>query len=401
MRKISYPENIFKLKEKYKKIFSKQIDSLQKEWEILRNELITSCVDTKYEANSGKIFPDEIATIFIADYNQLVDIYITYRDLVNQNRISGGLHEELKQCFNYSEKKVKFEKFQPVIADFFMNHAEELNLHVCHYCELSYINVYGFYSVYHDFANFLYKASDQELIKYIRRSNGTPYDNKFYKKVIQLRKDPAITHENIVEAFDNLDKRISKKEKKSKSIIKKQKNHFDLDHFLPKSKCPLVALSLMNFVPSCPVCNEKLKKEDELGGLDRDALLKLSPTSDNYHFNDNVKIRVICNNGPHGLMAQRHPDDYRVKFCTDDKEYQEGIIDEFHLDERYNYHKCEALRLQDLMLNYPKEKIHAMSVALKRNENEISEDIFGKRFLEEHHRCFDKLKRDILSTIVD
>ena len=209
-----------------------------------------------------------------------------------------------------------------------------------------------------------------------------------------------MTYENIVEQFDNLDKRISKHGKKSEAIIKKLKNHFDLDHFLPKSKCPLVALSLMNFVPCCPICNEKLKKDDELGGLDKAALLKLSPTSNDYNFDKNVEIRVICNNGPNGLLAQKHPDDYIIKFCTNDKDYQKEIIDEFHLDERYNYHKCEALRLQDLMLNYPKEKIQAISVALKgyRTEVEIREDLFGSRFSEEHHRCFDKLRRDILST---
>lgn len=63
-----------------------------------------------------------------------------------------------------------------------MKHAEELDLHVCHYCELSYINVYGFHSVYYDFAAFLYNASDKELMKYIRRTDGRPYDGRFYKK---------------------------------------------------------------------------------------------------------------------------------------------------------------------------------------------------------------------------
>lgn len=41
-----------------------------------------------------------------------------------------------------------------------------------------------------------------------------------------------------------------KKEKKSTS---------DLDHFFPKSEYPLFALSLFNFVPSCQVCNSRMK----------------------------------------------------------------------------------------------------------------------------------------------
>lgn len=400
MKKISYPTNAEQLKRDYCDVFSRQIDFLRGMWNDLRNEIIESCIDTPYEIHAETIFPYDITTILTADYPLLVDIYIAYRELVNQGKINNDLHKRLQRCFNYNGDNEWFKDFQPAISNFFMKHAEELDLHVCHYCELSYINVYGFYSVYHDFADFLYKASIQELVKYIRRADGQPYNDIFYKKIIHLRTTPTITHENIVERFDNLDKRISKEEKKSEIIIKKLKNHFDLDHFLPKSKCPLVALSLMNFVPSCPICNEKLKKDDELGGLNRTALLKLSPTSNDYNFDGNVEIRIICNNGPNELMAQNHPDDYTVKFCTNDKEYQEGMIDKFHLDERYNYHKCEALRLQDLMLNYPKEKIQAMSVALKgyRTEAEISEDLFGIRFSEEHHRCFDKLRRDILST---
>jgi len=36
----------------------------------------------------------------------------------------------------------------------------------------------------------------------------------------------------------------------------------DLDHFYPKSIYPLFALSLFNFVPSCQICNSRMKKDD-------------------------------------------------------------------------------------------------------------------------------------------
>lgn len=36
------------------------------------------------------------------------------------------------------------------------------------------------------------------------------------------------------------------------------KKHFDLDHVLDKGRCPIVGLSLFNFVPSCSVCNERM-----------------------------------------------------------------------------------------------------------------------------------------------
>lgn len=34
---------------------------------------------------------------------------------------------------------------------------------------------------------------------------------------------------------------------------------FDVDHFFPKSEYPMFSLSLYNFVPSCQVCNSRVK----------------------------------------------------------------------------------------------------------------------------------------------
>lgn len=36
----------------------------------------------------------------------------------------------------------------------------------------------------------------------------------------------------------------------------------DLDHFYPKSKFPLFSLSLFNFIPSCQICNQRMKGGD-------------------------------------------------------------------------------------------------------------------------------------------
>lgn len=41
--------------------------------------------------------------------------------------------------------------------------------------------------------------------------------------------------------------------------VKGRKSTADLDHFYQKEQYPLFALSLFNFVPSCPVCNSRMK----------------------------------------------------------------------------------------------------------------------------------------------
>ena len=82
------------------------------------------------------------------------------------------------------------------------------------------------------------------------------------------------------------------KPKKSERIMHLLHNHFDLDHFLPKSICPLVGLSFYNFVPSCSVCNEKLKGADRIGETDKQKLIQLSPTSEQYRF-EQEKIDLL------------------------------------------------------------------------------------------------------------
>lgn len=94
MRKISYPKDIDRLKWEYYDVFSGQINALQEKWKELRHELVALCAGTAYQTDADTIFPADITTILIADYSQLVDIYIAYRELVNQNKINNDLHEK-------------------------------------------------------------------------------------------------------------------------------------------------------------------------------------------------------------------------------------------------------------------------------------------------------------------
>lgn len=42
-----------------------------------------------------------------------------------------------------------------------------------------------------------------------------------------------------------------------------KKTTADLDHFKHKAKYPFLSLSLYNFIPSCQICNERMKKEND------------------------------------------------------------------------------------------------------------------------------------------
>ncbi len=68
----------------------------------------------------------------------------------------------------------------------------------------------------------------------------------------------------------------------------------------------------------------------------------------------------------------------------------------FHLEERYEYHKGEALRLLDLKRKYPASNLKKIAKMLHKTKDEVHEDIFGLGYSKDNHRCFDKMKRDIM-----
>lgn len=138
---------------------------------------------------------------------------------------------------------------------------------------------------------------------------------------------------------------------------KEKKAQFDLDHVLDKGKCPLLGLSFFNFVPSCQVCNSRIKSKKQLY-KDIRLMKKLSPSSKLYDFENKVTIEVkpkddVCST----IGFEKRMDDYIIKFNTYlDPDYDKEV-EAFYLEDRYRYHKCEALRLLDLKERYTDARI--------------------------------------------
>lgn len=395
MRKIEYPEvnRMRVLLTEYKNLFRADIRHMQHNWHQARNLLRHYSV----AANSDILYPDSIADIFVKTYPQLVDMYLDYIQIqgTKVHKVYDDLHNKLKQLFHYSGEENKIVRaYQPKIAEFFMKHSEELGISVCYCCEISYINTYGFSSLYDDVAKFLVNADKITLMRYVRKPSGKPYTDKIIDDIYKLchgkTEATAVTNFDNYRFFKNMNPR------KSETLTNMRRNHFDLDHFLPKSQCPLVGLSLYNFVPSCSVCNEKLKGADMIGGVDRKKLLALSPTSTDYRFANEISIQIKHDTNVSTLRMQEHPDDFILNFVPQNNRYQE-IISEFRLDERYNYHKQIALKLHDLYQDFAPGHIKQLVYLFKdkKSYTEIENQIFRGEYSEKEARCFDKLKNDI------
>lgn len=54
-------------------------------------------------------------------------------------------------------------------------------------------------------------------------------------------------------------------------------------------------------------------------------------------------------------------------------------------------------KLANTKHNYDDSNIENLAELLGKNPEEVREDIFGEVFSEKQHRCFGKLKRDILN----
>lgn len=170
-----------------------------------------------------------------------------------------------------------------------------------------------------------------------------------------------------------------------------QKRHFDLDHFLPKSECPVLGLSLFNFVPSCQVCNSRIKMQQTVG-LTPTEWKMFNPASAGYDFDNNVRIRLRMRHLP--SVKFKNKADYYIHFrCLNGFRTP---VDFFHLEERYDFHRIEAMRLRCLKSQYPTSAIRNIAGLLGKTTSEVREDIFHRKYLKDNDRCFEKLTRDIL-----
>jgi hypothetical protein len=165
----------------------------------------------------------------------------------------------------------------------------------------------------------------------------------------------------------------------------KRKNAFTLDHFIDKGKYPYLALSLYNLVPSCYVCNSKIKGSKEIHDL--------SPTSKNFDFNEKVKFKTFMQN--ENLQIDKTKDfELFLKEDFTDK-YQE-YISILELDGRYEYHKYKVLEMIQKRREYPDSRIAELAQLTQKTIQEVKQDLFGMYLADDlHKRPLSKLIKDI------
>ncbi|MDO4727192.1 MAG: hypothetical protein Q4A56_08280 [Porphyromonadaceae bacterium] len=160
----------------------------------------------------------------------------------------------------------------------------------------------------------------------------------------------------------------------------------DFDHWFPKSKYPLLALSFYNLIPSCNVCNSGLKGDDafELGSL-------FHP----YHKAEGFKYTFS-----YDLDAYQKP---RVKILAE-KGISKDSVKAFELEEIYKTHQDEVEDLLKIRQAYSENYIEILNRTLEGanlTREEVYRLVFGAHLAEDEfdRRPLSKIKRDILTEL--
>lgn len=332
MIKLHYGTDIERqaLADEYVTIFPNGVQ-MDSDWKALRSDIV------KAVAGLNAVLPESLKEFLKKPYEKLVDIYEMY--VANETVINQDIKIRARLLFSYDRFEYKGSvgnKHSARIARFFMNHAKEMQIYTCHYCDMAYINAYP-------------------------------------------------------------------------TGPRKKNNHFDLDHVLDKGRCPILALCFFNLVPVCPVCNGRIKSVRQVATSTAERKL-LSPTNPNYDFENNVTIWMDHPDGKCSTFGyEKRMDEYELKFDTHKAPIYEKEIDFFRLVPRYNFHKCEALRLMDLKERYTDSRIVEMARLIMGDDksktkdssadviiNQIKKDIFADDYINDYHRTFGKLHRDIM-----
>ena len=176
----------------------------------------------------------------------------------------------------------------------------------------------------------------------------------------------------------------------------KRNLEFHADHVLDKGSCPLVALSIHNFVPSCPTCNEPpLKGVKPLGNTKADTL-KISPKSATNKFETEVKfILNITDITIPDLELFKTNDGWEIDFQYKDNIYMQTVL-MFDLKERYN---AEKDYFRAYLHKKRKYDIKLLAETCKCTEEDILEDLFCYKQNKQAHIPKEKCRLELLEQV--
>jgi len=248
---------------------------------------------------------------------------------------------------------------------------------------------------------------DYSSIKVIKKSlDKISLEDIFYKKVIDKNKKES---KILLEPWDKIIKTYKKfsKQNINNKIIKEStiyvcpycnrnfinnrsdsKTSAQLDHFYPKNKYPLFAISLYNLIPSCSACNH-IKHEEEIN---------ISPYDEIYNFEKNYNITYT----PKSVDYLENSDDIDISFKYKDNKNNslKKNIDNMCIENAYKLHSDYVLELIKKSIVYNSSQLEELLFEFPEifnSREEIINLIFGNyvEIIDFNKQPLARLTRDI------
>ena len=150
----------------------------------------------------------------------------------------------------------------------------------------------------------------------------------------------------------------------------------DLDHFFPQSRFKLLSLNLYNMVPSCQICNSRMKLEK--------AVEIHYPYSEKLSYG--AEFQLVIKSGMrnlydmiYGVENSIHLNDFNIEIkATGDDKYKkmEGTLELFHLRDVYQSHKNYVAELIRTKSRYDND--NSLYILQKQTESRL-ESILSHR----------------------
>lgn len=368
MKKISYPDDKVAMHAEYGKLFGEER---------------VNAIDAHLNHIDFNGDPLSFKTLITLSLRELIGLKNDLETYSNRYKVNSGKKNKRGGIIytNDFDELFNYKSLQPKLAKFFMN-SGKIELKVCHYCAIDFINAFIDFPDYKDGLTFV--------------NHADKYDLMFMEGIDEAMAGAIIKGRSYAD-YDSVP--VSPE---TLEIIKaipsaNSHNHFTLDHLLPQGEYPYFSLCLYNLVPSCYSCNSKFKNDVEFD-ID-DDLIQVSPTSDNYRFNDCFSFKVFYSKQFGDLKGK---DDFELrKEINGQEKHVQKYLKMFKIMGRYAAHKQQILDLIDKMQNYPESRVHELFLQTGLPKSEIRKMIFGKDLYEEEFdgQAFVKFRRDIAKNI--
>lgn len=148
-----------------------------------------------------------------------------------------------------------------------------------------------------------------------------------------------------------------------------KKTTADLDHFYSKDRYPFLALSLYNFIPSCPICNSRMKLDKSTYNEKTKENRIIYPYIDNFKgvFKTNNQLLEV-------LLGSR--DTFEVSIDDQGDLKTKETIDMFKLDKVYKEaHNEYLLHMMESIKNKPESYLKSIAEFFIKEDSQDKEEL--------------------------